>query len=848
MNEILEFEKAFKALTDYTPMKWQLRLFEKYMMRGDIPHGIDLPTGIGKTSVIPIWLIALASQAVDNTTTLPRRLIYIVNRRTVVDQATNIVEQMRNRLLQPSNPAWQVHGETLVQVATALRFLSSGLENIPLAVSTLRGELADNDEWKTDPARPAIIVGTIDMIGSKLLFSGYGDGKYHRPHHAGLIGQDSLIVHDEAHLTPAFNDLLQAIARAQLHDAEKRSVKIMELSATRRGVTGHVFTLEPEDETDQIVRDRLDAQKSLRFHESDEEKPTAKLAELAARHEASPCKVLIYARDPETVLKVKTELYKKLGRTAEPRIALLTGTMRGYERDQLVKKNEVYLALLNADQIVKETVYLISTSAGEVGIDLDADNLICDLTTLDSIIQRFGRVNRKGGKGRVAELDIVFGTNTKTSTESTSDFENAVRATKELLMELLPRDASPRALREMLNKVELSQKEAAFSPKPAIPAVTDIHLDNWSLTTISEDMPGRPEVASYLHGITNDPPETYLAWRIEVPLLSEANMDAEYLRDWFQSCRIEAHERLRDRTDRVKKSLQDLLKNHRKADPGWDVPVVVLKERGEAKLFQLSEITEKEFPLNYRTIVLPIEAGGLSPDGLMDTGLLDRAIDVAEENTNENRRERWLVVESAGEEEWQRLGSNEIQQTAPPSLDELPTVVLKAHAEGTEGESESRYLVLMASPRRVAVENPEIACTIQTLDQHSNCIEAYSNKIGAALKLDIDLQKALSIAARWHDSGKGRPVWQWYACNKDPIKLAKSAKYLHPRALGGYRHEFGSLLDALRDEPLKNETERDLILHLIAVHHGWARPHFRSNAWDHSCTTGSKQAAQHRAY
>ena len=48
---------------------------------------------------------------------------------------------------------------------------------------------------------------TIDMIGSKLLFSGYGDGRYKRPQHAGLIGQDSLIVHDEAHLTPAFSKL-----------------------------------------------------------------------------------------------------------------------------------------------------------------------------------------------------------------------------------------------------------------------------------------------------------------------------------------------------------------------------------------------------------------------------------------------------------------------------------------------------------------------------------------------------------------------------------------------------------------------------------------------------------------
>src|SRR5207244_11893404 len=108
--------------------------------------------------------------------------------------------------------------------------------------------------------------------------------------------------------------------------------------------------------------------------------------------------------------------------------------------------------------------------------------------------------------------------------------------------------------------------------------VADIHLDNWSLTSISEDMPGRPEVASYLHGITNDPPETYLAWRMEVPLLSEAKIDAEYLMEWLQSCRMEAHGQLRDRTDRAKQSLQDLLKNHQKTEHGWDDPLVVLRE------------------------------------------------------------------------------------------------------------------------------------------------------------------------------------------------------------------------------------------------------------------------------
>jgi len=34
-----------------------------------------------------------------------------------------------------------------------------------VAVSTLRGELADNGEWKADPSKPAIIVGTVGYGG-----------------------------------------------------------------------------------------------------------------------------------------------------------------------------------------------------------------------------------------------------------------------------------------------------------------------------------------------------------------------------------------------------------------------------------------------------------------------------------------------------------------------------------------------------------------------------------------------------------------------------------------------------------------------------------------------------------
>jgi CRISPR-associated endonuclease/helicase Cas3 len=401
----IHFDKAFQALSDHAPMEWQRRMYTR-LMQSRLPLACDLPTGLGKTSVIPIWLIALASQAGNESITLPRRLIYIVNRRTVVDQATDVVEQIRNRLLYPNTPSWQTYAQVLARLANELRKLSAGLDNLPLAISTLRGELADNEEWKADPARPAIIVGTIDMIGSKLLFNGYADGKYHRTHHAGLAGQDSLIVHDEAHLTPAFSDLLRVVAETQRQAQEKRPVRVLELSATGRRSNDDTLGLQPEDENDEIVQQRLDAKKILRLQIAKNDL-AAKLIEMAWEHETSSSKVLIYVRSPELAQEVVDRLGRRLGSDSKSRVALLTGTIRGYERDRLARENPIFQALLKHGHPVEGTVYLVSTSAGEVGIDLDADHLVCDLTTLDSMIQRFGRVNRRGGDERKATVEVV---------------------------------------------------------------------------------------------------------------------------------------------------------------------------------------------------------------------------------------------------------------------------------------------------------------------------------------------------------------------------------------------------------------------------------------------------------
>src|SRR6185437_9018898 len=208
------FDLAFETLTGNPPYEWQKNLYREFLdgrvLIGELPD-INLPTGAGKTSIMAIWLIALAHQAQEaRSQVLPRRLVWVVDRRVVVDQATEEAEQIRRQL---ANQSATPELDSVRDGLRKLAYVSDSSELI--AISTLRGEKEDNREWSRDPSRPAIIVGTVDMIGSRLLFSGYGDGRYWRAQHAGLLGHDALIVNDEAHLTPAFATLLSKIEEIQ---------------------------------------------------------------------------------------------------------------------------------------------------------------------------------------------------------------------------------------------------------------------------------------------------------------------------------------------------------------------------------------------------------------------------------------------------------------------------------------------------------------------------------------------------------------------------------------------------------------------------------------------------------
>ena len=111
----------------------------------------------------------------------------------------------------------------------------------------------------------------------------------------------------------------------------------------------------------------------------------------------------------------------------------------------------------------------------------------------------------------------------------------------------------------------------------------------------------------------------------------------------------------------------------------------------------------------------------------------------------------------------------------------------------------------------------------QILTEHAEQVAARARDMAGRLGLPDEEVEAFSSAARRHDDGKAAIRWQ-NAMNapEDGRPYAKTCGGGNWRLLEGYRHEFGSLLKAER-EGLPDST-RDLILHLIAAHHGNARP------------------------
>jgi CRISPR-associated endonuclease/helicase Cas3 len=795
-----EFDSAFEALAENKPFPWQRALYERFAA-GEFPDSCNLPTGLGKTSVVAIWLIALA-----NGKPVPRRLVYVVNRRTVVDQTTDEVEKYRKNLT------------------------AAGITE-ELALSTLRGQFADNREWSADPSRPAVICGTVDMIGSRLLFSGYGVGFKAKPLHAGFLGQDALLVHDEAHLEPAFQRLIEAIRDEQKREpallGERLRLKVMELTATSRS-GGEAFPNETErkaNEQSPIVRRRVEAKKAIHLHENKDEKKLAEeIAALALSHKDSGRAVLVFARKVDDVEKIVAKL-----RRERQNVQQLAGTLRGLERNRMADPRKedacpIFARFLkppkpDADETERwkveptlGTVYFVCTSAGEVGVNISADHLVCDLSTFESMAQRFGRVNRFG-ENSDTRIDVVH----PKSFETKDRPDEAARERTLALLKQLPRyedgtyDGSPAAL----GNLDPVARQNAFAPPPKFLDTSDILFDAWALTTVRGQLPSRPMVEPYLHGVGGwEPPETHVAWREEVGVITGDLLKQHDPEDLLEDYPLKPHELLREPSYRAFKHFEALAKR-RPDDPVW-----LLDDDGTVQVLKLAALADKDEKdrINGKTVLLPPSAGGL------DKGMLSGASEAADdvscdwyEDAERTRQRRLRIWSDDAEFE---------EKTKPFRLARR----IDFPAAGDDEDAEGRSWLWFERPTAGDTDGSKSNKKPVLWDDHVGDVVTRTREIVANLPLSPEMKDAVILAAQLHDHGKRRRLFQTILGNRKypGVVLAKSGRKGGP-VQETYRHEFGSLIDADQQDEfkgLKSDDMKDLVLHLIAAHHGRGRPHF----------------------
>jgi len=567
MNQLnaSDFPEFFQAMWGYPPFPWQTRLAEQ-VCRGVWPSYLDLPTGSGKTVCIDIAVFALAVQAAlrPEQRTVGRRIFFVVNRRVIVDEAhrrsTEMAEKLRSAMTAESDGI-------LNRVARALSSLSGSLENQhaspPLDSVQLRGGIYRDNRWARSLTQPTVIASTVDQVGSRLLFRGYGVSPCASPIHAVLVAQDSLLLLDEAHISRPFAQTLGWVKRYRQigggQDSDSDTLRpapfhFVQMTATHRvGISGNedpVFGLNDEDLANKYLSARLLAEKPAKLVVAKGVKgkqATTKLAAaiseeaLAILEEKAPRSLAVMVNRVATAREVEAILEKKHPNC----VTLLIGRMRPLDRDiataEISKELKTGARTDSATSGPLPPRIVVATQCLEVGADLDFDALVTECASLDALRQRFGRLNRAGddfiptatilmredmielSDGKLTDLD-------KVGKPLDPVYGNALSRTWNWLQtqsegESASVDFAIQSLGLAVAKLTQEQREKLNAPSPDAPILMPAYLDAW-VQTNPRPVPD-PDPAIFLHGPDNSQPEVQICWRADLPDLPDFTILSE---------------------------------------------------------------------------------------------------------------------------------------------------------------------------------------------------------------------------------------------------------------------------------------------------------------------------------
>jgi CRISPR-associated endonuclease/helicase Cas3 len=347
--------------------------------------------------------------------------------------------------------------------------------------------------------------------------------------------------------------------------------------------------------------------------------------------------------------------------------------------------------------------------------------------------------------------------------------------------------------------------------------------------TSLDDHAGRPEVQPWVRGWTDDEPQTSIVWRNHLPLRDGDLLPRAELDEFLDAAPPHAMERLETESWRALDWLLTRAAIAAKRSPEavqGEVIAVLLPSSGDATSYKLEglaraktnkrarDVLERKLP--GATLLVDLRLGGLRSTGLLDDEC-DQASDVGDlAADHDSEHFGWLPfrvrLTSGDDEDENAAWRPELRLTA-----------------ATNGDGDA--VQWMAVESRVD-EQPEseegrsVAARAQLLEEHQAWAERRARSLAERLCLPQPWASILALAARLHDEGKRARRWQRAFRAEPGGPWGKTTSRPSQSLLDGYRHEFGSLPIAERDPRVQDldPERRDLLLHLIAAHHGKARP------------------------
>ena len=452
------FDTFFRAATGHEPFDYQRRLAGGDGGRAAESLLVNVPTGLGKTAAVVLaWLwnsVVLAHPAKPAQPRWPRRLVYCLPMRTLVEQTRDnvaewlaritfaadaddprikaavnrLAEKARRRLCDDEGKLRQMQ----VTLSIARKDLLWLVEHSPVVL--MGGEDLDpkKAEWDIYPERPAILIGTQDMLLSRALNRGYAMSRHRWPMHFGLLNNDCLWVMDEVQLMgPGLGTACQLEAfRKSLgssvgdSDTESHRNATWYASATasrellitrdwrpesgcneRPSAVKFVVQLVEADTKDPnglLGRRRL-AVKALdvrgEWHFEDGETPRRIVREhfdmLAGVGAAKdlPRRTLVICNTVRKARILFAALLDELTEDSDPpELLLLHSRFRREDRKAIFRRVE-------KPRVDSRGQIIVATQVIEAGVDISSAAIWTEAAPLPSVVQRLGRLNRGGEFG-----------------------------------------------------------------------------------------------------------------------------------------------------------------------------------------------------------------------------------------------------------------------------------------------------------------------------------------------------------------------------------------------------------------------------------------------------------------